>query len=303
MDFMFWSVKGYTGINLTKEKLHNKKYSFDEIKESNSNVIEQIEDHLEHGGVVLALAKKKKIKLIYFFKLTTINKEKTLIFDNKIVLDEAKKCIKEFENDIDIVLNGIIFNRDDIDKVIWREQTKTKEEKLKSNIISAKILTWISIIIFSILSFALVIVGTSCSFLSISDYSIDEIKNNESIVNYVSDINNYSYSETLWAISEIDNKIEFAVFEIIIPTIFTLLGYILLIISLCEILVLIKNVNDNKTLFTQDKNQLFKKILLKMYIALLFILSNFILWIVIGIILEIIEYMFNYCVKLTNKQK
>ena len=34
MDFMLWNVKGYTGINLTKEKLDSKKYSFEEIKKS-----------------------------------------------------------------------------------------------------------------------------------------------------------------------------------------------------------------------------------------------------------------------------
>jgi len=302
MDFMLWSVKGYTGVQLTKEKLHNKKYSLDEIKNNDSSIVKQIEENLENGGIIFALSKKKIIKAIYFFKLTTNGNEKTLVFDKKVVLDEANKCIKQFENDIDTVLNGVLFNRHDIDKAVWKEKEVTKKEKFKSAITGVKSLVWIGIIIYCIMSLAILVCSTS-HFLFAVNSSIDEIKKDEQIINYVSDINNYSYSETIEIMSDFDDVVGFAVIEIILPTVFILFGYILLIISLKEILTLTKNVTDNQSLFTNDKNQLLKKIILRGYIALLFVLSNFILWLGIGVILEIIQYMFNYCVQLTNDKK
>ncbi len=78
-------------------------------------------------------------------------------------------------------------------------------------------------------------------------------------------------------------------------------GYILLIISQKQILDLIKNVTDSKALFTNDKKQLLNKILLRTDIALFLVLKNFYIWIGIGMILEVIRYLFNYCVQLTNK--
>ncbi len=301
MDIVFWNVKGYKGIHLTKEKLYSKEYSFDEIEKSDSNIIKQIETSLENGGAVLALSKKKIIKAIYIFKLTTNDNEKVLIFDKKVVLDEANKCIKEFENDIDTVLNSVLLNRQDVDRTIWREKEMTKNEKVKSLMKGTKILVWFGIIVFSIISLALIICSTSYSFLGTSNYSIEEIKNNESIISYVSNINNYSYSETIDVISEINNNVGFVVVEIIIPTVFTLFGYILLIISQKQILDLIKNVTDSKALFTNDKKQLLNKILLRTDIALFLVLKNFYIWIGIGMILEVIRYLFNYCVQLTNK--
>ena len=296
MDYVFWNVKGYDGIQLTQEKLNEKTYSFDAIKKNDSNIIKKIEEDLETGGIVFALSKKRIIKAIYFFKLTKKHQEKILVFDKKIILDEVNKCIKQFENDIDKVLNGILFNRHDIDKAIWREKEVTKKEKFKSLITGTKVMVWLGIMLYSIISIAIMVCGIGYSLLGASNYSLEELKNNESIINYVSDINDYNYSETIEIISEYEDIVGFSIFEILLPTLFILFGYVLLIISLKEILDLMKNVNDNQSLFTKEKNRLLKKIILRFYIALLFVLNNFILWLGIGIILEIIEYMFNYFV-------
>ena len=303
MDLVLWNVKGYAGIQLTKEKLQSEKYTFEEIKKNVPNIIKQIEDNLEKGGIVFCLTKKKIIKAIYIFKLTTVNKEKILVFENKVILDEVNKCIKEFEKALKTILNSIIFNRHDIDKAVWKEKEINKSKKIKSAITGVKTITWLGMIMYCMMFLATIIGSASYFFLASSKYSIEEIKNNEAIINYVSDINNYSYGETIEVLSSIDDNVSFVVVEIIIPTVFNLIGYILIIISLKEILALTKNVIDNKSLFTEDKNRLLKKIIIQTYIALLFIIDNFILWLGIGIILEIMQYMFNYCVQLTKDKK
>lgn len=302
MEIEFWRVKGYTGTRLTKEKLRNENYSFDEIKSVEKNIVKQIEENLENGGVVFGLSKNKIIKAIYFFKLTTNGKEKTLIFDKKVILDEVNKCVKEFENDIDNVLNNLLVNRTDIDKAVWRDKEINRKQKFKSQISNVKMFTWLGLVILCMLSLTRVILSTTFSF-GISEYTIDEIKKDEVIIDHVSELNDYDYSEVIDVISEIDNKNEFLATKIILPTAFILFGYIFLIIALKKILDLTKNVTDTESLFTSDKNQLLQKIVLLTYIALLFLLRNIVLWLGIGLVLEIIAYIFNYCVQLTNNQK
>lgn len=297
---VLWKVKGYTGIQLTKEKLESKKYSFDEIKDSDSNFIKQIEENLEKGGIVFCLLKKKNIKAAYLFKMTKKGKEKSLVFDKKIALDEVNRCIEEFENDIDKVLSGILFNRHDIDKALWREKEITGNKKIKSDIKQVKVFAWFSIVILFMLSLATITLGSIYSMTCISSNSIDEIQKDETIINYVSDINNYDHFEITEAMSEYEEQLGFAIWEIIIPTFFQLLGYILMIVSLKEILDLLQNVTNNKMLFTGEKNKLVTNILLHILIASFFIIKNLLIWFVIVIIIEIIQYLFNYCVCLTN---
>jgi len=303
MDVLIWSIKGYTGINLTKEKLNKKKYSFDEIKESDPNIIKEIEDNLEKNGLVLALLKKKIIKAIYIFKITKKGDERILTFDKKIVLDEVNKCVKEFEHDIGESLPGILINRRDIDKIIWKEKELTQKETFKSSINVLRIVVLLGIIICYTMALVVTVQGAMNSLLCTSIYSIEEIQKDESIIDYISSINHYSYSEILSTMSNINNNVGFAVLEIIVPTIFTLIGWILLIISLKKILDLIKNATDSESLFTKDNNNLFTKIFLFGSIALLFLTGNFIIWLGIVTILEIIQYLFNYCVQITNDKK
>jgi len=302
MDLAFWNVKGYNGIQITKESLHNKKYSFDDIKKYNSNITQEIEENLEKGGIVFGLSKKKNIKAIYIFKLTKKGKDKTLVFDKKIILEEVNKCIEEYENDIDKVLKHIIITRHDIDNAYWREKEISKKEKFTEFVRGFNLLVWIFLILTCFVSTTLIVRSTLNS-LNVSNSSIEEIKNDELLMDYVSYINNYDYIETTSVFSNIEDKTELVVIEIILPTIIMLFGNVLLIISLKELLDLTKNVTDNQTLFTSDKYQLFKKFILNTIIALFLILKNLIIWLLIVTLFEIIEYVFNYCVYLTNNKK
>lgn len=301
MDYLFWNVKGYAGIELTKEKLDNKKYLFDEIKKENKNIVKEIEENLEKGGIVLGLCKKEIIKAIYFFKLETKDKEKILVFDRKIVLNEVNKCVKEFENDINTVLNKVLFERYDIDKTIWKEREVSRKERFKSSITGTKILVWFAIIMYSLISIALVVVS-SASTLDISNYTNEEILKDEILMDYIGEINNYSYIE-LNNFPEVSNKTLFMVIKIIIPTAIKLFGFILLIIALKKILDLVHNVTNNKELFTKEKYKQLNTITILMDIALLFILEKFVLWGGIVLLFEIIKYLAKYCVYLTNAEK
>lgn len=179
-----------------------------------------------------------------------------------------------------------------------------QKNKFKSIIASIKVLSILEIVICCMMFLAIVVCTTSYS-LDISKNSIEELQKDEEILDYTSTLNAYSYSGTIEVFKNIDNKTEFIVFELIIPSIFLVFGYILLIISLQNVILLIKNVTDKKSLFTNEKYQLLKKIILRTDIALFFIVGNInlFLWVIIGIFLEIILYLFNYCDELTNNKK
>lgn len=293
MDFLFWNVKGYSGIKLTEEDLNNKNYTFDEIKKIDSNILKKVNHTLKNDGVVFALSKKKIIKAVYLFKIEEKNKQKVLVFDEKFVLDEVNKCVKEFEDDFDAILDGILVSRCDIDKVIWKNKELTHLDRLKSNIKWIKTIIWFGIVVSCVIALALIVCGSVYS-LGSSIYSIDEIKNDETLINYVSDIKSYSYVETLETFSNIDNKNSFILHEIVMPTLFSLFGYILLIVSFIEILNFIKNLMNNRILSVRSKINSLDKIYFKIFIALFFIINNFVLSFGI-VVLFAIRYLFNEC--------
>ena len=51
--------------------------------------------------------------------------------------------------------------------------------------------------------------------------------------------------------------------------------------------------------FTFENNMLVKKITILLFVGLLFLLQDLILWLGIGLILEVFVYIFNYCVQVT----
>lgn len=304
-NLLWWKVKGYKGIQLTEEKLHSQEYSFDEVIESDPKLIKQIETKLEKGGVVFAFIKKKVIKAVYIFKLTTVNGEKVLVFDKNVVLDELEKCVKEIEKDISVALNEATFYRHDIDKVLWQEKEITKSKRFKAMMTEVKLFSWIGTFMLGAIALTLIVCGTLYSLPGLSGNSMAELKKDELIIDYVSYINNYSYSETIEVFSEFNDNIGFVVAQIIIPTVVTVSGYILLILSLLEVLTLVKDVVDHKTLFTNNNSKLLSKIILKVFIGLLLLfgLDDFVLWFGISIILFMFYYIFNYCVSFTIDKK
>ena len=145
--------------------------------------------------------------------------------------------------------------------------------------------------------FLAILVLTPSYSVEISNHSIEELKQDENIIDYVSSMNNYDYNETKELILNIEDKYEFMVVELIIPSIFIIFGYFLLIISLKDILTLTKNITIKKQIFTENKYQLLKKMSIRTDIALLFLLNNLFLWVIVGLLIEIILYLFNCCVE------
>lgn len=303
MDNLFWQVKGYSGLNLTKEKLEKDKYSFEEIKKEDLDIVKNIEDTLEKDGVVFCLHKKNVIKMVYFFKLTNKAKKKNLVFDKSVVLDEVKHCVKGFEKDIHTVLNAVMTNRHDVDKTIWQDKEITSEQKFKSSIATVKSAIWIAIIFCCIACIVITAVCTMHSLNGIASDSVDTMLDNKSLVNYVSMVNNFDYIETLDTIEFANNKMGFVFVYVILPSIGNLLGFILMVISLIYMLDLIKGASDNKTLFTKSKYRILTKALLIAYIAGLFLIGDLLVWLALSLVVEAILYMFSYCVHLTENSK
>jgi len=122
MNLLLWGVKGYDGVEITSKILDNSKWSFDEVLEKDSEIVNDIKKALDNGGEVFGLSKKKILKSIYIFKVIKIENERVLVFDKKLILDEVSKCTQEFENDLETILGSTIVERDDVDKAIWNDK-------------------------------------------------------------------------------------------------------------------------------------------------------------------------------------
>lgn len=299
MEINYWKVKGYNGVDFTKNKLDNDGYSFAEIKEVDSKIVKQIEKCLEDGGYVFGLHKNKIVKSVYIFKLSSKGKQKILVFDKKIVLDEVNKCVKEFESDIDDLLVTLLDSeRIDINMLIWENKTIDMKERYFNIIKVLRFTSWFAISIFSLFAIIQIILCSSFSMVATTS-SIDEIKVDEDIKDFVHDINDYDYYEVNNVFSEIDNKKEFLTLEIILPTVFEIIEYVFFICIFLGILDLLKNVSSMKDLFTIEK---YKKVKMLHYCFVFTIfLIGFLEWILLEIVSLMLLCVFSHCVRIENK--
>lgn len=171
-----------------------------------------------------------------------------------------------------------------------KEETKVSFESIIKAMKGSSIVG----IVLCCLSCFVIVFCTTIYTIGITEEPITKLKKDQIVMDYVGQLNQYSYSETIHVFSQIDDKVEFVLFELIIPSIILVFGYILLIISLKQLIELIKNVKSKKTLFTEEKYELLKKITLRTDIATLFILGNInlLLWLLVGFLIELIQYLF-----------
>lgn len=165
-----------------------------------------------------------------------------------------------------------------------------------------KLFSWIGIFVGCFSCLLLLVLSTSYS-LSVGDYSLEELRQSDELRYYTSSLNNYTYSETLDVFSNIDNHVEFGVFELVLPSIVLLVGNILLLVSSKKVLDFLKNVKSKKTLFTDEKYEKLQEIvsILDFTFLCLFFESNLLIWAFITVILTIILYLFRYCVDFQEK--
>ena len=134
----------------------------------------------------------------------------------------------------------------------------------------------------------------------------EKLVENESFVNYVEKINNYYHSEAEVEILAYKDTALMVTYEVIVPTICVFIGLIGLII-LCKYLYdLTKNVKTTKNLFTREKLNLIKQIRNIGFVATILIWLPLgevymLTWALFIIIMEIIIFLFTYCVEL-NKE-
>ena len=77
--------------------------------------------------------------------------------------------------------------------------------------------------------------------LGLENYTMADMQKDESILNFVSDVNNYNYSETVAAAAGYKDAFGFALVEMLLPTLVKVSGYILLIIALTNVLKFVVN--------------------------------------------------------------
>lgn len=298
---IFWNVKGYKGIEMNATEIT--KFNFNEIGIADSKIVEKIEKTFKNNGVVFALHKKKVIKAIYIFKLVTKGKLKTLILDEKIILEEVDKCVEEFEKDLETtILNSLFYSRSDINKIIWHDKEITETKLVNNNTIKiAKVFIWLGMAITCIFALMMVVLGANYS-VKVPNASIEEIQKDELLIDHVSELNNYSYVEVIDVFADYEDSVELLVFEIIIPTIFILLGYAALIFALKKLLDLLHDVTDEESLFTRTKSNDIGMIAVLVMISSLFLSKELFTFAIVTVFLEIIVFMFTYCVKLTTKK-
>lgn len=172
--------------------------------------------------------------------------------------------------------------------------------KLKDLVSIVKFIATFGIIASSFISLVVIILCTITT-LSISTGTTEQLLNNNSVIEYVAKINSYSISEVKDTIGTITNKGLFVTFDVILPSIIILAIFIFLIIASKKIINFVKDVKSNKSLFTTQKLKELKEIemLLSVIGIILFIAFGFsyiIVYIILVITLEIILYLFNYCV-------
>jgi len=177
-----------------------------------------------------------------------------------------------------------------------------EKNKFEKNIKRINKLSIVLIVIYALMSLIAIIKTTTYS-LEISKSSINEIKQNESIIEYVSTINSYTYSEIIEINSNIEDKYEYMVLELIIPTIISLTAYIFVIVTLKEIYNLTTKINDKEKLYTEENYNLLKKVIRRTKIGLFFLMRNLISWLFICLLLDAISYLFNSSVELKKMTK
>ena len=178
------------------------------------------------------------------------------------------------------------------------KKQKNDKDKFSTIITAVKLGGWIGLIVGCVLSVTIIVCSTSY-VLDVANSPISELKQDEVLMDYTSMINSYSYSETIEVFSNITDHFEFALIELVLPSIILLFGSILITIAFKNLLTLVKNVKTPKDLFTDKKHQIVISGLGLSSIALLFISKfNFFLWIAIICVFELFEFVFGYCTKL-----
>ncbi len=169
-----------------------------------------------------------------------------------------------------------------------------------------RIVSIVGTIFNAVIMFIIVVYSILCLFTARA-VPREELVNNESFINYVSRINNYYHEEAQREVLAYKDTSLMVINEVVLPTTCVFIGFVGLII-LCRYLYdFTKNVSSYKTLFTKNKLGQIKQI------RNVGAVSSILIWLTLGevymllwalfiIIMEIIIYMFSFCIDLVDKK-
>ena len=155
---------------------------------------------------------------------------------------------------------------------------------------------------FSTIMVILTTINCTLTSLSINAFSKEKLINNETVINYLSKINLYGFTDAKEAITNIENKGAFIAFDVIIPSILVLCMLFTIGYGFYQLYELSKKMRTKKSFFTNDNLEILKRIRLSfLYIGLLFILvfdvSYYIIVIFTIIMIELLVFVFDYVIK------
>ncbi len=189
------------------------------------------------------------------------------------------------------------------------KKEKKKIRIFEDNVISLKtIITSTKLISLALVTinivYLIITLGYSIfSTKTIFNNTFENILKDDTTVNYILKINDYS------SISDIQNAIEtdgvkttFYLLEIVVPTLIIIFVFILSIILGKKLYNFIKNVNSDKDLFTNKKVEELQKMRslildICIFLFLQFNLTFLIFYVLLDFMLEIIIYLFSHCVE------
>ncbi len=184
-----------------------------------------------------------------------------------------------------------------------KKSTLNSISNLKEIVGGIKVVSVTAMILHSIIILAIIAMSVY-SIIKFNEVGVEQSLNNEGIIEFVSSINDYDVLSAKEYLLEYKTSTGVILLEIIIPAIICIIGLTLYNL-VCNIFIkIVKGVKDNKTLFTKEKFNLLIKVRALLIFAFVcgFFISDISLFLLIifELLIEVVLYLFNYCVNGKN---
>ena len=188
------------------------------------------------------------------------------------------------------------------------KETKTKEKKiLKKENENDVVCTKETKKFLKIISIVAVFFATMCSLivfifgvittLAIAGNSKEDLLSNNTVITFVSRMNNYSISDAEASINGMGNRLLFIIFEVVVPAIALICAMLLIIYLTTRILNYVNNISKEKDIFTKKKYQEAKDIIsilstILFVTFLIFDKPSFVFYLLIELLSVIVIYLY-----------
>ena len=190
-----------------------------------------------------------------------------------------------------------------------KKEENNKDEKIMSlpNIMKVTKVACTLGKIFSMMAIVVVLLAGIIVSYDIFTAEVSTFVDNELLFEFVSTINHYGIEATKEVLVS-SSRGEIFVFEVLFPALVIIATMSYLYVLCNEAIDFIKDINNDKALFTKEKLSGFKKLRISIYLLLILLLfdfdfSNLFLYAIIAILIEMMAYLYERCVKFYNKSK